>query len=196
MELGARALVFAPIGFVTENHETQLDIGYTIDKVKDQVECLHLPVLNDDPELLRMGAEWIHPLIDDILEETQGIIVYQEQVMQIAVQIAGFSLAKADTLRKAMGKKKHEIIDREGENFISGAAAKGHPKDKARQLWNQIVPFAKYGFNRSHSAAYSVIAYQTAYLKAHYPQYFMCAMLNSFVGNAAKLAQILAGFFG
>ena len=83
--------------------------------------------------------------------------------MRIAVEIAGFSLAKADTLRKAMGKKKQEIIDREGENFISGAAAKGHPKDKARQLWNQIVPFAKYGFNKSHSVAYAHVAYLTAY---------------------------------
>ncbi len=100
-------------------------------------------------------------------------------------------MAKADMLRKAMGKKKQEIIDREGQNFIDGAVAKGHPKDKVRELWNQIVPFAKYGFNKSHSVAYAHVAYLTAYLKAHYPAHFMSAMLTSEASNTDKLSQYL-----
>ncbi|MCG6950647.1 MAG: DNA polymerase III subunit alpha [Acidobacteria bacterium] len=139
----------------------------------------------------RKTFTYIFPELEDILGETYGIIVYQEQVMQIAVEIAGFSMAKADTLRKAMGKKKQEIIDREGENFIQGAVAKGHPKDKTRQLWNQIVPFAKYGFNNSHSVAYAHVAYLTAYLKAHYTPHFMAAMLTSEMNNTDKLGQYL-----
>jgi DNA polymerase-3 subunit alpha len=139
----------------------------------------------------RKTITYIFPELEDILGETYGIIVYQEQVMRIAVEIAGFSLAKADTLRKAMGKKKQEIIDREGENFIDGAVSKGHPKDKARQLWNQIVPFAKYGFNKSHSVAYAHVAYLTAYLKTHYLAHFMAAMLTSEVNNTDKLSQYL-----
>jgi len=139
----------------------------------------------------RKTITYIFPELEEILGETYGIIVYQEQVMRIAVEIAGFSLAKADTLRKAMGKKKQEIIDREGENFIDGAVSKGHPKDKARQLWNQIVPFAKYGFNKSHSVAYAHVAYLTAYLKTHYLPHFMAAMLTSEVNNTDKLSQYL-----
>jgi DNA polymerase-3 subunit alpha len=139
----------------------------------------------------RKTITYIFPELEEILGETYGIIVYQEQVMRIAVEIAGFSLAKADTLRKAMGKKKQEIIDREGENFIDGAVSKGHPKDKARQLWNQIVPFAKYGFNKSHSVAYAHVAYLTAYLKTHYLPHFMAAMLTSEVNNTDKLGQYL-----
>jgi DNA polymerase-3 subunit alpha len=134
---------------------------------------------------------YIFPELEEILGETYGIIVYQEQVMQIAVKVAGFSMAKSDTLRKAMGKKKQEMIDREGENFINGAVANGHPKDKARQLWNQIVPFAKYGFNKSHSVAYAHVAYLTAYLKTHYTAHFMAAMLTSEVANTDKLGQYL-----
>jgi DNA polymerase-3 subunit alpha len=139
----------------------------------------------------RKTITYIFPELEEILGETYGIIVYQEQVMRIAVEIAGFSLAKADTLRKAMGKKKQEIIDREGENFIEGAVANGHPRDKARQLWNQIVPFAKYGFNKSHSVAYAHVAYVTAYLKTHYLAHFMAAMLTSEVNNTDKLGQYL-----
>jgi DNA polymerase-3 subunit alpha len=139
----------------------------------------------------RKTITYIFPELEEILGETYGIIVYQEQVMRIAVEIAGFSLAKADTLRKAMGKKQQEIIDREGENFIQGAVSKGHPKDKARQLWNQIVPFAKYGFNKSHSVAYAHVAYVTAYLKTHYLAHFMAAMLTSEVNNTDKLGQYL-----
>ena len=139
----------------------------------------------------RKAITYIFPELEKILGETHGIIVYQEQVMQIAVKIAGFSMAKADLLRKAMGKKQQEIINREGENFIKGAVANGHREDKARQLWNQIVPFAKYGFNKSHSVAYAHVAYLTAYLKTHYTAHFMAAMLTSEVANTDKLGQYL-----
>jgi len=139
----------------------------------------------------KKAITYIFPELEKILGETYGIIVYQEQVMRIAVQIGGFSMAKADMLRKAMGKKKQEIIDREGQNFIDGAVAKGHPKDKVRELWNQIVPFAKYGFNKSHSVAYAQVAFLTAYLKAHYPAHFMSAMLTSEASNTDKLSQYL-----
>ncbi|MGD8441500.1 MAG: DNA polymerase III subunit alpha, partial [Holophagae bacterium] len=139
----------------------------------------------------RRAITYIFPELEEILGETYGIIVFQEQVMRIAVEIAGFSMSKADTLRKAMGKKKQEIIDREGQNFIDGAVAKGYPKAKVRELWNQIVPFAKYGFNKSHSVAYAHVAYLTAFLKTHYPAHFMAAMLTSEASNTDKLRQYL-----
>jgi DNA polymerase-3 subunit alpha len=139
----------------------------------------------------RRAITYIFPELEEILGETYGVIVYQEQVMRIAVKIAGFSMAKADTLRKAMGKKKQEIIDREGESFIEGGVAHGHPRRKVQQLWDQIVPFAKYGFNKSHSVAYAHVAYQTAFLKVHYPDHFMAAMLTSEATNTDKLSQYL-----
>ncbi len=139
----------------------------------------------------RKAITYIFPELEEILGETYGIIVYQEQVMRIAVAIAGFSMAKADTLRKAMGKKIQDMIDREGESFVRGGVGKGFPEDKLRRLWDQIVPFAKYGFNKSHSVAYAHVAYLTAYLKAHYPPHFMAAMLTSEVHNTDKLRQYL-----
>jgi DNA polymerase-3 subunit alpha len=139
----------------------------------------------------RKAISYIFPALERILGETYGIIVYQEQVMRIAVEIAGFSMAKADTLRKAMGKKIQDMIDREGENFMRGAVDHGFPRDKVRQLWEQIVPFAKYGFNKSHSVAYAQVAYMTAYLKVHFPAHFMAAMLTSEVANTDKLHQYL-----
>ncbi len=139
----------------------------------------------------RKAITYVFPELEEIIGETYGIIVYQEQVMRIAVRIAGFSLAKADTLRKAMGKKIKEMIDREGENFIQGAVKNGFPKAKVAKLWDQIVPFAKYGFNKSHSVAYAQVAYLTAYLKVHYGAHFMAAMLTSEVANTDKLRQYL-----
>lgn len=139
----------------------------------------------------RKKIAYILPELEEILGETYGIIVFQEQVMRIAVKIGGFSMAKADILRKAMGKKKQEIIDREGENFIEGGVANGFPRAKVKQLWEQIIPFAKYGFNKSHSVAYAHVAYLTAYLKAHYPAHFMAAMLTSEASNTDKLTQYL-----
>jgi DNA polymerase-3 subunit alpha len=139
----------------------------------------------------RKAITYIFPELEEILGETYGIIVYQEQVMRIAVRIAGLSMAKADTLRKAMGKKIQEMIDREGESFVRGAVKNGFPEKKARKLWEQIVPFAKYGFNKSHSVAYAHVAYLTAYLKVHFPSHFMAAMLTSEVSNTDKLSQYL-----
>jgi DNA polymerase III subunit alpha len=120
------------------------------------------------------------PEIEPILKETRGIIVYQEQVMLIAVQLAGFSMAEADILRKAMGKKAAEMMRAQRENFLKGAKRKGIiSSEKARALFDNIKNFAEYGFNKSHSAAYAALAYQTAYLKAHYPVHFMAALLTS-----------------
>ncbi|MFI5165559.1 MAG: DNA polymerase III subunit alpha [Thermoanaerobaculales bacterium] len=140
----------------------------------------------------RESITYIFPELEEILAETYGVIVYQEQVMRIAGTIAGFSMSHADKLRKAMGKKIKELIDEQGEHFIAGGVAKGHPKDKVAALWRQIVPFAQYGFNKSHSVAYAYIAYQTAYLKAHHPQHFWAAMLTSESSNTDKLAAYVA----
>ena len=128
------------------------------------------------------------PELEEILAETYGVIVYQEQVMRIAVRIAGFTMGRADSLRKAMGKKVKELIDEQGEHFVSGGVARGHPRAKVEALWRQIVPFAQYGFNKSHSVAYAFLAYQTAYLKTHHPLHFWAAMLSSETANTEKLA--------
>jgi len=120
------------------------------------------------------------PELEPILKETRGIIVYQEQVMKIATELAGFSLAEADVLRKAMGKKVGEMMRAQKQNFIQGAKKKKIiTADKATKIFEQIKNFAEYGFNKSHSAAYAALAYQTAYLKAHYPLHFMAALLTS-----------------
>ncbi|MCU0294177.1 MAG: DNA polymerase III subunit alpha, partial [Thermoanaerobaculaceae bacterium] len=136
----------------------------------------------------RQKILYLFPELAEILEETYGVIVYQEQVMRIAQKIAGFSMARADTLRKAMGKKQKELIDEQGEHFISGGVAKGFPRDKVQALWQMIVPFAQYGFNKSHSVAYAFVAYQTGYLKAHHREHFWAAMLSSEIANTEKLA--------
>ena len=120
------------------------------------------------------------PEIEPILRETRGIIVYQEQVMRIAVELAGFSLAEADVLRKAMGKKVAEIMRQQRDGFLKGVRKKGLvSSDKAKALFENIRNFAEYGFNKSHSTAYAALAYQTAYLKAHYPVHYMAALLTS-----------------
>jgi DNA polymerase-3 subunit alpha len=145
----------------------------------------------------RQPISYLFPELEKILGETYGVIVYQEQVMRVAVEIAGFTMARADTLRKAMGKKIKELVDEQGEHFVAGAVAKGHPKDKVQALWQQIVPFAQYGFNKSHSVAYAYVAYQTAFLKRHFPLHFWAAMLSSEAANTEKLAayvaQLMAG---
>jgi len=120
----------------------------------------------------------IHPLIDDILDETQGIIVYQEQVMEIARKMAGYSLGGADMLRRAMGKKIQEAMDAERPKFLEGAAGNGVDEKKALEVWNLLDKFANYGFNKSHAAAYAVVSYQTAWLKANHPVEFMAAVMN------------------
>src|SRR5215470_1090532 len=127
-----------------------------------------------------------------VLEETYGVIVYQEQVMQIANIIAGYSLGEADLLRRAMGKKKAEEMAAQREKFVSGAQQKGFKDEKKiTRLFDLMEQFAGYGFNKSHSAAYAVLAYRTAYLKAHYPQFFMAAILTSERGNQEKVVKYI-----
>ena len=132
-----------------------------------------------------------HPDLKPILEKTNGVIVYQEQIMQIASRMAGFSLGEADLLRRAVSKKKKEVLDYERTHFVKGTLKKGYDEKTANEIYDLIVRFANYGFNRSHAVAYSLIAYQLAYLKAHYPLYFMAALLTSVVGNEDKIAQYL-----
>ena len=122
---------------------------------------------------------YMHPLLEPILKETFGVVLYQEQVMQIVQVLAGFSLGQADLLRRAMGKKKHEILLAQKENFLKGCAQNKIDADLATTIFDLLTHFADYGFNKSHSAAYALVAWQTAYLKAHYPAEFMAAMLTS-----------------
>jgi DNA polymerase-3 subunit alpha len=127
----------------------------------------------------RRKVEYMLPEMEGVLKETMGVIVYQEQVMQIANVLASYSLGEADLLRRAMGKKNAEEMAKQRERFMSGAAALGHPKDIAGEVFDQMEKFAGYGFNKSHSAAYGLVSYQTGYLKTHYPVEFMAALLTS-----------------
>jgi DNA polymerase-3 subunit alpha len=126
------------------------------------------------------------PSLEGILRETYGVIVYQEQVMQVARIIAGYSMGQADLLRRAMGKKKKEILDKEKIPFLEGAKQRGFSEAKAGAIYDMLVPFAGYGFNKSHAAAYSVVAYHTAYLKANFPAEFMAANLTNEIHSADK----------
>jgi DNA polymerase-3 subunit alpha len=135
---------------------------------------------------------YLAPEMQPILEETYGIIVYQEQVMLIGVEVAGFTMAEADTLRKAMGKKKADVMAKMKAKFVDGAENRGMPRQKASELWDKIEPFAGYGFNKSHSVAYANLAYKTAYLKAHHPVAFMAAMLNSELSSSDAIAKYIA----
>ncbi|MFP7299515.1 DNA polymerase III subunit alpha [Neobacillus niacini] len=137
----------------------------------------------------RQNVEYPHKDLEPILENTYGVIVYQEQIMQIASTMAGFSLGEADLLRRAVGKKQKEVLDRERNHFVQGALKKGYERTLANEIYDLIVRFANYGFNRSHAVAYSMIAYQLAYLKANYPLYFMAGLLTSAIGNETKIAQ-------
>lgn len=123
--------------------------------------------------------EYLHPKLEPILKNTYGICVYQEQLMQIARELAGFSLAEADTLRKAIGKKIKSLLLEQKTKMIKGMQKNGIPERVAQEIWDWVLPFARYGFNRSHSACYAMIAYQTAYLKAHYPVEFMSALMTA-----------------
>ena len=133
-------------------------------------------------------VEYLHPKLKPILENTYGVAVYQEQVMQIARELAGFTPGEADVLRKAMGKKIHEMIQEQKKKFIAGCVKNKVSKDLAEKIFSFIEPFAGYGFNRSHAACYALIGYQTAYLKAHYPTQFMAALLNSDADNIDRIA--------
>ncbi|MBU3943023.1 DNA polymerase III subunit alpha, partial [Patescibacteria group bacterium] len=136
-------------------------------------------------------VSYLHPKLKPILEKTQGICIYQEQLMQIARDIAGFSLAEADVLRKAVGKKIEKLLNEQEVKFIEGAVNNGVEKRIAIKLWQWILPFAQYGFNKSHSAAYATIAFQTAYLKAHYPVEFMGAVLTSEKMDVDRIAFLI-----
>ncbi|MFW6381004.1 MAG: DNA polymerase III subunit alpha, partial [Bacillota bacterium] len=133
-------------------------------------------------------AEYLHPRLEPILEETFGLILYQEQVMEIASELAGYSMGEADLLRRAMGKKKPELMNRERQRFVDGARKRGIDPDTAHEIFDQMEYFGGYGFNKSHSAAYAMLAYQTAYLKAKYPAEFMSALLSSVMNNLDKVA--------
>ena len=136
--------------------------------------------------------DYHHPDLKDILESTYGVIVYQEQIMQIASKLAGFSLGEADLLRRAVSKKKKDILDKERNHFVSGAKKNKYSDKIASSIYNVIIRFANYGFNRSHAVSYSIISYQLAYLKTHYPAYFMAALMTSAIGNHEKIAQYIS----
>jgi DNA polymerase-3 subunit alpha len=136
----------------------------------------------------RKPVDTLHPSLEPVLRETYGVIVYQEQVMQIAQILAGYSLGEADLLRRAMGKKKKEEMDLQKARFVSGASAKGVPEAQSSSIFELVAKFAGYGFNKSHAAAYAVIAYQTAWLKANCPVEFMAASMSLDISNTDKLA--------
>ena len=139
----------------------------------------------------RRAVQYDLPDLKELLEETYGVIVYQEQVMQISNRLAGYSLGDADLLRRAMGKKKPEEMAKQRERFIKGATERGYPQKKIEKIFDLMEQFAGYGFNKSHSAAYAFLAYVTAYLKAHYPIDFMAALLTAETGNAAKVVKYI-----
>ncbi|MEI6531144.1 MAG: phosphatidylglycerol lysyltransferase domain-containing protein, partial [bacterium] len=135
-----------------------------------------------------VGLEYDHPLLEPILKETYGVILFQEQAMRIASSLAGFTLAQADNLRRAMAKKTPEVMSQMREHFVNGALKNNIDKRAASKIFDQIEYFAGYGFNKSHSAAYALISYRTAYLKANFPVEFMTALLTSEKDNLDKIA--------
>jgi DNA polymerase-3 subunit alpha len=139
----------------------------------------------------RRKVQYIVPQMKENLENTYGILVYQEQIMQLAQNLAGYTLGEADMMRRAMGKKKKEEMAKHEEKFISGAISRGIQEEKARKIFTLMEQFADYGFNRSHSFAYAYLAYQTAWLKAHYPTHFYAAVLSNEIANSAKLARYI-----
>ena len=135
--------------------------------------------------------KYLHPKLEPILKNTYGIMVYQEQLMRIAQQVCGFTLAEADVLRKAVGKKIKKLLLEQKEKFVSGAIKQGTTKEIAQEIWEWILPFVRYGFNRAHAASYAMIAYRTAYLKVHYPVEFMAAVLTSEKQDIEKIAFLI-----
>jgi DNA polymerase-3 subunit alpha len=137
-------------------------------------------------------VEYIHPQIEEITKETFGVILYQEQVMQIASRLAGFSLGEADILRRAMGKKKKTLMAEQRERFVAGAVKHGIEQKKSEEVFELMAYFSGYGFNKAHSTAYAYIAYQTAYLKAHYPHHFMAALMSSEMEDTDRVKKYLS----
>ena len=146
----------------------------------------NIPIYNDCKHG-KQKPDYLHPLLEDILKPTYGVIIYQEQVMQIAQKLSGFSAGQADILRRAMGKKKRAELEKQKQNFINGAVSNGISKDVAAGIFLKIEPFAEYGFNKSHAAAYAIISYQTAYLKTYYPKEFIAASMTMDISNQNKL---------
>ncbi len=150
----------------------------------------NIPIYNDCKNGLKK-PDYIHPSLKNILEPTYGIIIYQEQVMQIAQTLAGFSAGEADILRRAMGKKKRAELEKQKERFINGATKNGIKKDLANYIFTKIEPFAEYGFNKSHAAAYALIAYQTAYLKTYFKEEFIASTMCTEMTNTNKLREFV-----
>ena len=150
----------------------------------------NIPIYNDCKNGVK-EPDYIHPTLKDILKPTYGIIIYQEQVMQIAQTLAGFTAGEADILRRAMGKKKKAELDKQKERFINGALKNGIAKDVANFVFTKIEPFAQYGFNKSHAAAYALIAYQTAYLKTYHKEDFIAATMSTELTNTSKLREFV-----
>jgi DNA polymerase III subunit alpha len=148
----------------------------------------NIPIYNDCKHG-KKTPDYLHPLLEDILKPTYGVIIYQEQVMQIAQKLSGFTAGQADLLRRAMGKKKRAELEKQKQNFIEGAVNSGISKDVAAGIFLKIEPFAEYGFNKSHAAAYAIISYQTAFLKTYYPKEFIAASMTMDISNQNKLSE-------
>ena len=148
----------------------------------------NIPVYNDCKHG-RQKPDYLHPLLEDILKPTYGVIIYQEQVMQIAQKLSGFTAGEADILRRAMGKKKRAELEKQKQGFIAGALKNGIAKDVAASIFLKIEPFAEYGFNKSHAAAYAIISYQTAFLKTYYSKEFFAASMTMDLSNQNKLSE-------
>ena len=148
----------------------------------------NIPTYNDCKHG-KQEPDYLHPLLEDILKPTYGVIIYQEQVMQIAQKLSGFTAGQADILRRAMGKKKRSELEKQKQNFIAGAVKNGISKEVAAGIFLKIEPFAEYGFNKSHAAAYAIISYQTAYLKTYYPKEFIAASMTMDISNQNKLSE-------
>lgn len=153
-----------------------------MDSIPHYLEC------RENPEKI----EYPLPMLEDILKSTSGVVVYQEQVMSIFRKVAGYSFGHADIVRRAMSKKKHDVLEAERDAFITGAEERGVDKKKAQKLFDDMISFANYAFNKSHAAAYSIISYRTAYLKAHYPREYFAALLTSVLGNMPKIAEYIS----
>ena len=148
----------------------------------------NIPTYNDCKHG-KQTPDYLHPLLEDILKPTYGVIIYQEQVMQIAQKLSGFTAGQADILRRAMGKKKRSELEKQKQSFIAGAVQNGINKEVAASIFLKIEPFAEYGFNKSHAAAYAIISYQTAFLKTYYPKEFIAASMTMDISNQNKLSE-------
>lgn len=137
------------------------------------------------------NIKYDHPILEHILDVTYGCMVYQEQVMQIVRDMAGYTMGQSDLVRRAMAKKKHDVMEKERINFINGAKSNNVDEAIANKVFDQMIDFASYAFNKAHAACYAVVGYQTAWLKTYYPVIFMASLLNSFMGNPDKITQYI-----